>query len=274
MGKFEEITNDYKDLFFHVSHESYPTMHSHNGYWEFMFQKDGHITHKINGQTIDVPEKTLTLLRPDDVHSITSNNNNSRIMLGVRSNYFMNFINSAIPDFYDKLKNMTSVPSVVVSDEKASEIIKTENSLLLANEETRYKTLQQLFFIFTQEILFADLKTTVNSFRYSKTVNLLLQLISIPKNLALPMPELIEKTKYSYSNVNKIFLKEVGITLNKYLKEKRIDHAKNLLVNTDIPLQEIAYSVGYNNYSNFSLFFKTQTQKTPAEYRKTYSKNF
>lgn len=66
---------------------------------------------------------------------------------------------------------------------------------------------------------------------------------------------------------SKVFKKELGISFKNYLIQKRIDTAKDLLVNTDLPINTIADNVGYGNYSYFTRIFKKIIGATPIEYR-------
>ena len=66
---------------------------------------------------------------------------------------------------------------------------------------------------------------------------------------------------------SKLFKQELGISFKNYLIQKRIDVAKDLLVNTDLPINTIADNVGYGNYSYFTRIFKKVIGVTPIEYR-------
>lgn len=66
---------------------------------------------------------------------------------------------------------------------------------------------------------------------------------------------------------SKLFKKELGISFKNYLIQKRIEVAKALLINTDLPINTIADNVGYGNYSYFTRIFKKVTGATPIEYR-------
>lgn len=66
---------------------------------------------------------------------------------------------------------------------------------------------------------------------------------------------------------SKIFKKEMGISFKDYIIQKRIDTAKDLLQNTNLPVNTVANNVGYDNYSYFSRIFKKVTDMTPIEYR-------
>lgn len=66
----------------------------------------------------------------------------------------------------------------------------------------------------------------------------------------------------------RLFKKEIGTSLGNYIIQKRISVAKDLLINTDLPVNFISDKVGYGNYSYFTKLFKKETDFTPVEYRK------
>ncbi|MBO1513427.1 response regulator transcription factor [Metabacillus bambusae] len=68
--------------------------------------------------------------------------------------------------------------------------------------------------------------------------------------------------------IARYFKKETGISLVNYIIKKRVDIAKDLLNNTDLPVHIISDKVGYGNYSYFTKLFKKETNYTPVDYRK------
>ncbi|WP_162990461.1 response regulator transcription factor [Mesobacillus foraminis] len=74
--------------------------------------------------------------------------------------------------------------------------------------------------------------------------------------------------------IARFFKKETGIPLVNYIIKKRVDIAKELLVNTNLPVHIISDKVGYGNYSYFTKLFKKETNYTPVDYRKiNFGKN-
>lgn len=61
-----------------------------------------------------------------------------------------------------------------------------------------------------------------------------------------------------------------GKPIYKWHKEYRLQVAKKLLENTNLPIIEIALQVGYDNPSKFSAAFSKQFHITPLQYRKTF----
>ena len=61
--------------------------------------------------------------------------------------------------------------------------------------------------------------------------------------------------------------KETGITYQQHVIRAKIDVAKKLLDDTRMRIEDIAYTVGYENYISFYNVFKRVEGRTPSEYR-------
>lgn len=64
-----------------------------------------------------------------------------------------------------------------------------------------------------------------------------------------------------------LFKQATGKTINEYLTQERLNHAKDLLTHSNIHLYDICYNVGYFSPSYFSRMFKKYVGVTPKEYR-------
>ncbi len=65
-----------------------------------------------------------------------------------------------------------------------------------------------------------------------------------------------------------IFKKELGVTCTKYLTLKRLNIACRMLKETDMNVEEVAKSVGYDDLQYFYRVFKKEFNITPVAYRK------
>lgn len=72
---------------------------------------------------------------------------------------------------------------------------------------------------------------------------------------------------YSRSYLSRIFKAEVGITIQDFLRDTRINKAKKLLLDTTLSIQEVAISVGINDSLYFSKLFRKGTGYSPRSYR-------
>ncbi len=73
---------------------------------------------------------------------------------------------------------------------------------------------------------------------------------------------------YHINHLNRLFLRQTGATVHRYLLNVRIEEAKKLLMNTDLPLSDIAEQTGFNSSAHFSSYFRKTSGTSPSEYRK------
>ena len=64
-----------------------------------------------------------------------------------------------------------------------------------------------------------------------------------------------------------LFKRETGESVTTYLTNVRVDHAKLLLKDTSIPINEVARRVGYDDPDYFSRLFRKASGTTPRQYR-------
>nr|WP_238357742.1 AraC family transcriptional regulator [Cohnella zeiphila] len=67
------------------------------------------------------------------------------------------------------------------------------------------------------------------------------------------------------------FKEKTGTNFSDYLNELRINRAKELLMNLELRIQDVAGLVGYQNVNSFIRMFKRCSGVTPGEYRKLYA---
>jgi AraC-like DNA-binding protein/ligand-binding sensor protein len=65
----------------------------------------------------------------------------------------------------------------------------------------------------------------------------------------------------------KMFKKVVGINFTDYVARVRIEKSKNLLLNPNLRVSEIAFEVGFQSLTHFNRIFKKILGQSPTEYR-------
>jgi two-component system response regulator YesN len=78
---------------------------------------------------------------------------------------------------------------------------------------------------------------------------------------------LAEKVYLSPSYLSEIFIKETGCGINKYIKNLRMENAKDLLNHTNMKITDICKKVGYHNLSYFVRSFREHFGSSPEKYR-------
>lgn len=79
--------------------------------------------------------------------------------------------------------------------------------------------------------------------------------------------ELAKKFQLSVRSLNRRFQLATNSSPLQYLQELRINHAKELLKQSNLAISEVADLVGYHDASYFSSLFKKLTAVTPNEYK-------
>lgn len=85
----------------------------------------------------------------------------------------------------------------------------------------------------------------------------------------LSLDNLADKAHINKFHLSREFKKYTGFSPNEYLISLRINTAKELLINTDLPACKIAYQVGIQDINNFNSLFKKRVGMTPIKFRKS-----
>lgn len=82
--------------------------------------------------------------------------------------------------------------------------------------------------------------------------------------------ELCDLFFLSKNAIYRLFQKEFGMTVNEYILKKRLALAKELLLSGEVfNVTEVSSACGFPDYNYFIRWFKTQTGKTPLQFRKS-----
>lgn len=82
------------------------------------------------------------------------------------------------------------------------------------------------------------------------------------------MPRMAEELHISTRQLHRMIQKNYHTNYRQRLSETRIKIAMDMLSNTTMPIYRIGEILGYSNTSNFSIFVKRHTGKTPSQIRK------
>ena len=86
----------------------------------------------------------------------------------------------------------------------------------------------------------------------------------------LSNPTLAEKAKMATNAFIRLFSSEVGVSVQKYIRNKRIDRACIMLHHSNLSIDEIAQKTGFADRYHFSRIFKQSTGISPARYKKQF----
>lgn len=94
----------------------------------------------------------------------------------------------------------------------------------------------------------------------------------IKTNLHLPISvnDLCKATGITQPYLYRIFKQAEGCSPKQYILNCKLTEAKRLLVQTELPISQVAASVGFQSVLDFSKFFSAKTNTSPTAYRNTF----
>ncbi|MEW4371648.1 AraC family transcriptional regulator [Paenibacillus kandeliae] len=181
----------------------------------------------------------------------------------------------------------TSILHQLICQEKElAELIRTPQPyMILSDPEDVYYTLKSLVLELDQQregsmlgdLLFAQMLVRIarlsQEHRQEQTsqsewyVRQSIQFMRQNYDRSIRMEQIAASVNVHPSYLHRIFKKHMHHTPTDYLNTLRMDKAKMLLRQTDIPIAEIADYVGIASRPYFHLLFKKYTGRTPADYR-------
>ncbi|MFZ2657650.1 MAG: helix-turn-helix transcriptional regulator [Victivallales bacterium] len=87
-------------------------------------------------------------------------------------------------------------------------------------------------------------------------------------SLEISIPEICRTAGLSQNYLARLFRSQYGVTMNKYLINRRIEYARHLLECTALPVKEIGTRVGVPDPQHFNKLFRKTTGKSPSAFRK------
>ncbi len=85
----------------------------------------------------------------------------------------------------------------------------------------------------------------------------------------LSAEQFAEKFGVTGRHLRRSFVREIGKTPRQFYQEQQLNLARKMIVETGLPITEIAYSAGFRSLRRFNEAFKTRFSKPPTAIRKT-----
>ena len=155
------------------------------------------------------------------------------------------FMEALIERLFDK-----SLKNVAGSKQEIAYLVKT---LLM---EAFDKTANKKEFVKNQEI------TSVDE-RLMDSINFIKDNIG----LGITREEVADNVYLSVKQLDRIFIREKGVTLRHFMNEVKIQKISSYLMETDMPLSHIAEKTGFSSEYSLSRFFSANVGVSPAKYR-------
>lgn len=86
----------------------------------------------------------------------------------------------------------------------------------------------------------------------------------------ITLPELAEKCGVSLATFKRHFKKVYGTSAHKYMKAKRLEKSKELILNSSRNISDIYKDVGFEEFAHFSKSFKAHFGVNPSRIRSLF----
>ena len=116
------------------------------------------------------------------------------------------------------------------------------------------------------------LQKTVKTLSAFEQLNEPVKFIHKNFHLNISIEKLAKSAHLSVSALERRFQKYLAKTPKQFIREVRLEHARKLLIETALPIAEIAYQCGFSDHSYFSRHFKLMFNELPSNLRSTSRK--
>ena len=265
-----------------VKHPRYfPLFYHEHDFFEIIYVLSGTCTNSFRDSTEKLTAGDLCLIAPDVRHGILAVEDDSIILnILIRRSTFMDI-------FYNTVRDKTQISGFFVGNLYSREKIRyllfhTKNDIVIRNYILDMYREQKTSDSFSDRIICSILTLFFVELtrRHGKNV-------SIPDNRrerteqesemlaymmgncsTVTLNELAEKFHFSVPYCSKLIKSISGKTFSNLLTEIRLQHGEQLLLSSQLSVEDISDRVGYKNPESFIRAFRRLYNDTPSQYRR------
>jgi YesN/AraC family two-component response regulator len=115
------------------------------------------------------------------------------------------------------------------------------------------------------------MNTLKRSASYSRPMTDCLNYIYAHVRDRVTIKDLAEYTSNSTSYISRLFKEELGISASDYIRQTKVERAKNMLKYSEYSLVEISNYLSFSSQSHFIQIFQKETGMSPRKYREAYA---
>ena len=271
------FSDDYEFLIRSVMSDNSTYLHSHD-YIEVEFIVSGTGKYIVDNFDFTLRRGDVYLIDEDHTHCILCDNASKYFTLYFTKEFLKQvfpFENRSI-DAYSAFFENTSSPLISFDDEH---IIRIESILqkLLAEFSSKKKEYKGYILALLSE-LFLEMwrsKKDKSNNQTNKHPKIILPRITdyIDAHCFEPitLTSIAKLYNFNQAYLGRAFKKNMGVSFNDYLEEKRMSQIVFSLTTSKFPIDELVRNAGYTNKTFFFKRFKERYGCTPSEYREKYA---
>ena len=272
------------NIFKYFAEEDMPA-HTHE-FIEIVYILSGKGQHFINNACYDVERGDLLFINFGQIHSIRTFGTLEIVNCLINPEFIdTELISSenaleilALSSFQDFGTGVdTLIPMISFYGKELIELETLIESMLneFHSKQTNYKTALKGYFLVLLTKIFREMQKTGMGKILKQVNNLTPEILKYIEDNCfekITLKELAQKCFYNPSYFSKIFKDFYGKTLMDFIQEKRVNEAMRLLKETNLSIESISQSIGYNDRKQFYKIFKEHIGITPSKVRSTIKK--
>ena len=263
--------------------------HAHS-FFELFFLEEGEGWYMIGDRQLWAKSGDLFLIAPGEVHDPSGLDHATKWIVGFEA--------EALHPAYTDANIFLMLPNRVIESFLPINNLKIKHFYIPAKERSRWLALfeqlkdelgnQELSFIEAARALLMLLlietarfsepqlpKSTKSSTQRSTkkgspVVEKVLSFIATNFRNSIGLQEVAKEVNFSPAYLTDLIRRETGKTVGSWIVERRMTEARHLLLATDLPVNQIAESVGYFDSSYFIRLFRRLNGTTPQAWRLLY----
>lgn len=220
----------------------------HHDFHQLVLPVEGRLSMEIEGQAGDVSNAELALISAGKEHQFAGSEHNCFVVADVPA--------SLAPE-------LEKLPAFIKLDKALAQYVSFLHQQLSQPGSAASSERQMLL------LLIELLKERFgHRIRLDRRIELLRDFIDDHFQKPLSQARLAAVASLSPRQMNEVFRRELGMTPQQYLVERRMQHAWQLLANGKLQVQQIAEMSGYGSLASFSDRFRRHFGISPRHFRR------
>ncbi|HHW32037.1 MAG TPA: AraC family transcriptional regulator [Clostridiaceae bacterium] len=258
-----------------------PNIHDN---FEMVYIKKGSTVFEIAGEPVPLGPNDIIIIKPRQYHkfivkskmacefivlNFTFENQQNEGVSEISLEDFLNFVSSRETGAYITMKVSQKNEIITI----LNRILVERQSNDIGSEFLNHLLVLELFVLISRALKMEWENSIKNkSPKLKELIHAAVNFINNNFERDISLGDIAKYVFLSPSYFTRAFKEEMGTSPINYLLKVRIERSKELLVESDEKVGEIALSVGFSNQQRFNELFKKHTGMTPLKYRKTYKR--
>lgn len=248
-----------------LSHTNGRESHEHE-FYELEITLLGNGTQVINGASYPMRRGEMHVIRPGDVHSFNTD--------GALKTFVVQFSPRHVSaEIFTELSREGRPLIAYLNNDECDAVESLCNSLEMfkvgegaASQDTVCRFVDLLLSVF-YDFCNSSKLTRSGNHNHQDQIQQILDWMQMHYRAGISADDIAKQFHFNTAYLRRLFKERVGVSIMQYLKELRLEYAKNLLVMTNLKISEVCERSGYGSMPTFIGDFKKKYNYAPLAFR-------